>query len=64
MQRRMSHRPKSLSGNIMQIFGEPSTPVEPGKRALDDPAACKQHKSFGAIGALDDFSFPVMSSAS
>jgi hypothetical protein len=33
--------------------------VEPGNRALDDPTAWQHHKSFGVIGAFDDFGFEV-----
>jgi Uncharacterised protein family (UPF0149) len=33
--------------------------VEPRNRPFDDPTAWKYYKSFGVIGALDDFSFEI-----
>ena len=44
---------------MLPILGKPSAAVEPSNRALDDPTAWQHHKSFGAIGASDDFSFEV-----
>ena len=38
---------------------EPSAAVEPRNRPFDDPTAWKHYKSFGVIGALDDFSFEI-----
>ena len=48
-----------LAIEVLPILGKPSASVEPGNGALNDPAAWKHHKSFGLIGALDDFSFEV-----
>ena len=31
--------------------------IEPGNGALDDPALGQHYKSFGMIGAADDFNF-------
>jgi hypothetical protein len=40
-------------------LAKPSAAIEPGDGALDNPTAGKHHKSFGVIGALDDFSFEL-----
>ena len=48
-----------LAIEVLPILGEPAAAVEPGNRALDDPATWKHHKSFGPIGPLDDFSFEM-----
>ncbi len=44
---------------VFPILGKPSAAIEPGDGALDNPTAGKHHKSFGVIGALDDFSFEL-----
>ena len=44
---------------VLPVLGKPSASVEPSNGALHDPAAWKHHKTFGLIGALDDFRFEV-----
>jgi len=46
---------KRFSIAVLPILGEPSAAIEPGKRALDNPAFGQDNKPFGPIRALDDF---------
>jgi hypothetical protein len=39
---------------VLPVLGEPSAAVEPGERALDNPALGQYDKSLGLIGPLDD----------
>jgi hypothetical protein len=39
---------------IFPVLGEPTTAVEPGDRALDDPALRFDDKAFGMVSAFDD----------
>ena len=48
-----------FSIEVLPILGESSASVEPSNGAFDDPTARQYHKSFGVIGAFDDFSFEV-----
>ena len=48
-----------LAIEIFPILGKPSTSIEPGDGALDDPTARQHHKSFGLIGTFDDFRFEL-----
>ena len=48
-----------LAIEIFPIFGQPAATIQPGNGALDDPTFGQHHKSFGLIGALDDFSFEM-----
>src|ERR1700756_49124 len=48
-----------LAVEVFPILCEASAAVEPRNRPFDDPTAWKHHKSFGVIGALDDFSFEM-----
>jgi hypothetical protein len=47
-----------LAIEILPIFGEPATPVEPCDGAFDDPAFW-QHNESVQFGALDDLDDPV-----
>src|SRR5438270_12845575 len=55
--RRIEARRKNASAflEILPILDKPSTAIEPGNGALDDPAFGQDRKSADAIGALDDF---------
>ena len=48
-----------LAIEVHPILSEPAAAVEPSNGALDDPTFGQHHKSFGLIGALDDFGFKV-----
>ena len=56
---RGARMPAPCESRFSQSLAEPSAAVEPGDGALDNPTAGKHHKSFGLIGALDDFSFEL-----
>src|SRR3981189_3459053 len=58
--RRIDARRKNASALRLRFSQSLATAaVEPGDGALDNPTAGKHHKSFGLIGALDDFSFEL-----
>src|ERR1700682_1308834 len=44
---------------VLPVLGEPAASIEPGDAALDDPALGENHKSVGAVGALDDFDVQI-----
>jgi hypothetical protein len=44
-----------LAIEVLPILGKPTTAVEPGNGALDDPAFGQDCKSDDLIGSLDDF---------
>src|ERR1700733_9133061 len=43
----------------LEVFGEPSTPTEPGESTLDDPAARQHFEPAELIGALDHLDRPA-----
>ncbi len=43
---------------VLEVLGEPSTAIEPGDRAFDDPAL-RQELEARAIAALDDLELPI-----
>ena len=47
------------AGHVFPIFCEPAATAEPREGAFDDPAAGKELKAFGRVGAFDDFRFEV-----
>ena len=60
--RRIDARRKNASAlrlRFSQSFASRRQRFEPRNRPFDDPTAWKHHKSFGVIGALDDFSFEM-----
>src|SRR5665213_2992391 len=46
----------------LEVFGEPSAPTEPGKGALDHPAARQHFEPPDGVGALDDLDRPAAGS--
>jgi hypothetical protein len=44
-----------LAIEILPIFGEPATAIEPSDRPLDDPAFWYELEADGIVGSLDDF---------
>jgi hypothetical protein len=44
-----------LAIEILPIFGEPATAIEPSDRPLDDPAFWYDLEADGIVGSLDDF---------
>jgi hypothetical protein len=54
-------RRERLSVEILPILGEPSTAIEPGNGALDDPVFGQDHKSADLIGTFDDFNIEIKS---
>jgi hypothetical protein len=55
--------PRETDGGIFMSKRKSSTSAtassEPRNRPFDDPTAWKHYKSFGVIGALDDFGFEI-----
>jgi hypothetical protein len=45
---------EALAIEVLPIFGEPSTAVEPCNGTLHDPAFWQVNKSFGLVGAFND----------
>ena len=43
----------------LEVFGEAAIAPKPREGALDDPAARKQNKAFGLMGALDNLGCPI-----
>lgn len=52
-----------LSVEAFPIFGEPATPPEPCKGALDDPSFGEDDEARGLIRSLDDFNVDVLENA-
>ena len=49
-----------FSAEVLPIFGEPPTTVEPRDCAFNDPTTREHHKRVsGLIGSLDDFGFDM-----
>ena len=44
-----------LAIEILPIFGEPATAIDPSDRPLDDPAFWYDLEADGIVGSLDDF---------
>jgi hypothetical protein len=43
----------------LEVFGEPSTPTEPGESTLDDAAVRQHFEPAELIGALDHLDLPA-----
>ena len=43
---------------MLEVLGEAAVSIEPGQRALDDPAARKNYEALGCIGPFHDLDGP------
>jgi hypothetical protein len=41
-------------GEVLEVLGKPAISAEPGKGALDNPAARQDDKAFHVFAAFDD----------
>jgi hypothetical protein len=46
---------ESVTGPILEILRQSTTPVEPGESAFDDPASGQNLEALGGIRTFDDF---------
>jgi hypothetical protein len=52
-----------IAVEVLPIFGQPPTAIEPGDRALDDPSLGQRNEPFDVVCALDDFDFQMRQNA-
>jgi len=46
---------ESVTVEVLEIFGQSSAAVQPGKRPLHDPASWQDLEAFDAVGSFHDF---------
>ena len=48
-----------IAGAILEVLGQPPTPIEPRERAFHDPAFGQHNKTFTVVTSCDDFCFEM-----
>ena len=54
-----AEKSECVSIEVFEILGQPAAAIEPSESALDNPTSRQKRKSFGLVGAFDDFDLDV-----